>query len=85
MRDYRRTLPAAHGATIRLHCHCNVSVDADLQAESVSKPLPPAFGDFAAYHRFLTDSLEAICANAGDAGRRKRYTDLLATLSTGYD
>jgi len=48
------------------------------------KRAPDGFADFAAYRRYLLDTLRACAGNADDPRRRRRYR-LLATCSSGYD
>lgn len=83
IKKYKKNIPLKQGS-VALRYMDNVKVRRDLSWESVSKPLPPAFIDYAEYYKFLVGTLEKIRDNVTSPARRIQY-NFLATISSGYD
>ncbi len=63
--------------------HCTFRFAAT-DIDRADKPLPPRFGDFAAYRDYVSGVLRGMRDNAAAAGRRRRYR-MVASVSSGYD
>lgn len=79
-----RQLASVAGPPVQLYYFTNLEVTPDLVVHEHAKPAPEAYANFADYRRFLSDTLAALASNAASAERHTR-SELLATLSSGYD
>ncbi len=80
---YKKNIPLEQGS-VALRYMDNVQVKNDLSWNTVNKPLPPAFLNYAEYYNYLVETLEKIRDNVTSPARRIQY-NFLVTISSGYD
>jgi len=84
LEKYERVLPTEKGIGVHLYYHCNLHISSDLTIAERPKAAIRDFSDYLDYTGFLEEQVAAICANAGHASRKVRYSPV-TTISSGYD
>ena len=80
---YKRTIESSRGP-IQLVYFNNVEWDGNAPTVVPKRDCPRDFSNFAAYERFLRDTMRALASNMRDRARVHPY-EMLGTLSSGYD
>lgn len=80
--SYQREIPTRNGTVNRL-LHWNLEVTSGRVREQ-DKPPTPAFADFNAYYRHLSECYQRLAENSRDSDRLRRMA-IFSTQSKGYD